>query len=218
MFFLKTSIIISSFLIFCSAGKATSTEEVKAINQKSIVLVPELGDTSFHVTGNDSGYKSASMIGVAAKFSTSMNRLNWSTGIQYLQTGYKLKQDFGIFSFPLADISMDYLAVPVKSEFLVSDPTKNGFKFFLNAGLTPMYLLSAKFKNLVDSSEKEKGVRNDMNGLDILASLGLGGRYDTEIGAFDLTFEYNKGLMKIKKDENIKSEGFIARIAYNYAL
>lgn len=201
-----------------AATSAESTVDNQSVLKRPLTLVPEIGSTYFHITGADSGYRSANMVGASARFATSNPRLNWSAGVQYLQTGYKLKEDFGIFTLNLADISMDYLAIPLKGEYMISDPASQGIRYFATAGLTPAYLLSARLKNLVDSTEKEKGIRNDMNGLDTLAGIGFGGRYDTNVGSFDLTFEYQKGLMNISKEENLKNEGFTAKAGYNFIL
>lgn len=218
----KLTLFISLIALGLSSAfaetKAPTGGESVATHQSAITIVPEIGDTNFHVTGRDSGFKSASLIGAAARFNTSMEKVKWSVGLQYLQTGYKLKQDFGFLSIILGEVSMEYLAIPLKAEYMFGDPNSGGFKFFANGGLTPAYLLSAKRKDVYDGDGKEKGIRGDMNGLDILAGAGIGGRFGTSIGAFEIVFEYQKGLMKIEKEDNIKNEGYIAKVGYNYAL
>lgn len=216
-----TGMILSTLVV---AHAETNTEGVEtaaasqSVHKRPLTIVPEIGSTYFHITGADSGYKSASMVGASARFTTSNERLSWSAGIQYLQAGYKLKADWGILTLNLADISMDYLAVPLKAEYMISAPTTQGIRYFMTAGLTPAYLLSARYKDLVNSGEKEKGIRSEMNGLDTLLGVGFGGRYDTSIGMFDFTLEYQKGLMNISKEENLKNEGFMVKAGYNYIL
>jgi hypothetical protein len=189
-----------------------------ALNEHKVTIVPEIGNTSFHVTGLQSSYRSASMIGAAARFRTDNDRLTWSVGAQYLQAGFKQRIEFGIFTIDVAEVATDYLTVPLKSEFLLSHPSTVGLKYFLSAGLTPSYLLSAKFKDLLHEDADEKGIRSEMNGLDVLVGLGFGGRYETAIGDFDFGLEYHKGQMDLIKDQRSRNEGFIAKAGYNIAI
>jgi hypothetical protein len=190
----------------------------KVVAKPKLTLVPEIGNTSFHVTGFNSKYRSGNMIGAKARFTTSNERLNWLVGAQYLQGGFKLAADFGFLSINVAEVSTDYLAVPVAAEYLLSAPNTTGVKYFVTGGLTPAYLLSARLNNLTDSEQKEQGIRSEMNGLDVLAGFGFGGRWESPIGVVEMGLDYQKGLRDVYKDLQSRNEGFMLKAGYNVAL
>lgn len=197
---------------------ATANANANSKVQRQMVIVPELGNTSFHVTGLNSNYRSANLIGAKLRFPMENKRLSYSVGVQYFQAGFKQRIEFGILSMNVAEISTDYLAVPLVAEFLMSQPEGEGTKYFLSGSLTPAYLLSARFTNLLESGSKEKGIRSEMNGLDVLGGIGLGARYATAIGTLEAAIDYQRGFRDVVKDQSSKNEGFVARIGYHVAL
>lgn len=212
---IKNLIIALSITTTCALAKAQS-ENALAISK--ISLIPEVGSTYFHVTGLNASYRSANLIGAKARMATANQRLTASAGLQYLQAGFKLQREMGFLSFDVADIATDYLTVPLGVEYLMTDPNQAGTQYFVSGSVTSAYLLSARFKNLVDPNEKEHGIRSQMNGYDILAGAGFGARYDNAFGQFEGVLEYQKGLRNVDKHSKSSNEGFAAKIGYTIVM
>jgi hypothetical protein len=208
-------------LAICSTLTAAHAEPTANTPFKSLPpfsLVPEIGNTYFHVTGMDSSYRSATVIGAKARLMTENDRLTLSAGAQYFQAGFKLRADLGFLSINVAEVATDYLAVPLGAEYMLSQPNHEGTQYFVNGHMTPAYLLSARYKNLLDSQEKEHGIRSSMNGYDVLVGGGFGARQHTQIGQFEFILDYQKGLRDVSKDMNGKNEGFVAKAGYTIVM
>ncbi len=214
----KNKSFLILLVILLGTNSAYSEEALQSSNIKRPVytLTPEIGSTSFHVVGLDSKYISGSSIGTSVRFTTAEPSLSWSIGAQYFQTGLKKTFDLGIFSIDLAKVKMDYLGLPIKAEYLINHQTENKVNYYFNAGATPAYLLSANQQALYGDDTKEHGIRSAMNGFDMLLNAGMGGRYVTDLGVMEASFEYNHGLFNVDKESknSTKNEGFIAKIGY----
>ncbi len=219
MFFSKSKSILLALTISGTAFIAQadpSTAPTKAVS--SVTLVPEIGNTYFHVTGMDSSYRSATVIGAKARLMTKNDRLTFSAGAQYFQAGFKMRAELGFLSINVAEVATDYLAVPIGAEYLLTQPHYEGTQYFVNGHMTAAYLLSARFKNLLDSQEKEHGIRSSMNGYDVLFGGGFGARQNTQFGQFEFILDYQKGLRDVSKDMAGKNEGFVAKAGYSIAI
>jgi hypothetical protein len=209
-------IFIFLTLLNLSAG-AYAVEETHSLsfNKNKMSLIPEIGNTSFHVIGMDSSYLSGNSLGANLRFSSDESKLSWSAGIRYFQAGLKKVARLGIFEMDLAQVELDYLAFPLKAEYALNNPTASSISYYIDGGVTPAYLLSAREKALIGSDTSEHGIRADLNGLDVLLGLSFGGRYFSDIGIIGAALEYQHGLIDLDSNFSSKNEGFVAKIGYS---
>ena len=167
-------------------------------------LAPTLGASSFKLSGTELDSRGGILAGAQILYNTGVQGLKVETGINYLEAGAKTDA-----LFASAEIALGYIAIPILANWTFYN-TSGGTQLYTKGGAIVNYLVSAKQKAEFLGASEEQDIKDQMNSLDVMATVGFGGRwsiFSDMLLAVDVS--YAKGMMTVAKDTDGKSEGFI---------
>jgi hypothetical protein len=204
------------------AAPSQNTVQTKIPGPTS-AIAPSLGFTSFALKadGYQVGAQSGISLGANYYHNIGTEDLDLEIGLHYLQTGGKQAGYDQSLAFIDNSLNFSYVSLPIGARykfFRFGAQTDNSV--YAKGGVSPSYLVSAKFKSTSLGQTVEQDMKGEVNSFDLMGYLGIGGTYnmgDHQEILYELS--YMRGTQKVLKNyaSNI-NEGTVLSIMYSIGM